>query len=63
MALVVTGRFNKMIAREIGFRDITANVNVMREMAAVLAHLALMVERLKLDTALAHGVHRRPVPA
>ena len=51
MALVVTGRPNKMIASEIGVSEITVKVhrgNVMRKMAAAsLADLVLMAEQLK----------------
>jgi FixJ family two-component response regulator len=51
MALVVTGRLNKVIASEISVSEITVKVhrgNVMRKMAAAsLADLVLMSERLK----------------
>ncbi len=51
MALVVTGRLNKMIASEIRVSEITVKVhrgNVMRKMAAAsLADLVLMSEKLK----------------
>jgi len=51
MALVVTGRVNKVIASEIGLSEITVKVhrgNVMRKMAAAsLADLVLIAEKLK----------------
>jgi FixJ family two-component response regulator len=51
MALVVTGRLNKVIASEIRVSEITVKVhrgNVMRKMAAAsLADLVLMSEKLK----------------
>src|ERR1700694_4259983 len=51
MALVVTGRLNKMIASDIGVSEITVKVhrgNVMRKMAAAsFADLVLMAEKLK----------------
>jgi FixJ family two-component response regulator len=54
MALVVSGRANKMIAGEIGVSEITVKVhraNVMRKMAAEsLTDLVLMAERLKVSS-------------
>ncbi len=54
MALVVSGRANKMIAGEIGVSEITVKVhraNVMRKMAAAsLTDLVLMAERLKVSS-------------
>jgi FixJ family two-component response regulator len=54
MALVVTGRLNKVIASEIRVSEITVKVHrgkVMRKMAAAsLADLVLMAEKLKVSS-------------